>query len=113
MNVVIAGGRDFNDYETMCANLEEYQDQDVTVISGCARGADRLGERWALEHGKPIREYPADWLTHGQAAGPMRNLEMAKVAHRVVVFWDGESRGTKNMIDNALQVGIDPEIVLY
>lgn len=113
MNVVIAGGRDFDDYETMCLELQEYQHKDVTVVSGCARGADRLGERWAMENGKPIREYPADWRTHGKAAGFIRNQKMAKVAHSVVVFWDGKSKGTKNMIDNARQVGIDPKIVLY
>ena len=113
MNVVIAGDRDFDDYETMRAELQEYQNEDVVVMSGDARGADRLGQEWAFDNKKLVKLFPADWRTHGRAAGPIRNQEMAKVAHRVIVFWDGKSRGTKNMIDNARQVGIEPKIVLY
>jgi hypothetical protein len=113
MNLIIAGGRDFNNYETMCRELEEYENQDVTIISGCVRGADRLGERWAQDHGKAIREFPANWRKHGKAAGPIRNAEMADNADRGVVFWDGKSRGTKNMIDNANRAGLQIKIVRY
>lgn len=73
----------------------------TSVICGCARGADMLGAEWAQNHGIPITGMAADWATYGKAAGYRRNAEMAKVAQTCVAFWDGQSRGTKHMIDLA------------
>jgi hypothetical protein len=72
---------------------------DIEVVSGCARGADQLGERWADERGYPVKRFPADWHKHGKRAGYLRNEEMAGYATHLVAFWDGRSRGTKHMID--------------
>lgn len=113
INLIIAGGRDYGDYDAMCMALEPYQDADVTVISGDCRGADRLGQEWAHDFNKPIRLFPADWRKHGKAAGPIRNRDMAKVSDVAVVFWDGKSRGTKNMINEARRAGMELTIVMY
>ena len=64
-------------------------------------GADYYGEEFAKEFKLEVEEYPADWDKHGKAAGPIRNEQMAKAANAVIVFWDGKSRGSKNMIDMA------------
>ena len=112
--IIIAGGRDFNDYKTLniiangiISSLNSDSDIEIEIVSGCARGADRLGERFAEEHGYSIARFPADWDTYGKQAGVKRNRQMAKYAteegyHGVLIaFWDGESRGTKNMIETA------------
>jgi hypothetical protein len=62
-------------------------------------GADGIGERYAAEMGYNVEYFPADWDKHGQSAGPLRNREMGLIADAGVVFWDGESRGSKNMIN--------------
>ncbi len=72
----------------------------ITIISGRAKGADRLGERFAQEHNIPIQRFLADWDTHGKKAGFLRNLEMAKAADILIAFWDGKSRGTQHMMES-------------
>lgn len=102
--IIIAGGRDFKMYDLLCQALESLlcemnlQKHEVTIVSGGARGADALGERYAREHGIELVIFPADWDTYGNAAGPIRNAEMADYADYLLAFWDGKSRGTANMI---------------
>lgn len=113
--VIVAGGREFNDYSLLKKALDFYlRDRtDVVVVSGAASGADALGERWAKENGHKIERFPADWKKYGKAAGPKRNKQMAEYADAVVVFWDGQSRGTASMIREAKAVGLPTRIVRY
>ena len=103
--VIIAGSRNFSDYsllhQTMDNLLRNVADQHIVIISGTARGADRLGELYAKNRGYELKKFPADWKQYGRAAGYLRNEQMAQNADALVAFWDGESRGTKNMIDLA------------
>ena len=115
--VIIAGCRDFNDYELLKEKcdyfLQDEKKEDVVIFSGHASGADALGERYAQERGFLLETYPADWKAHGRAAGPIRNAKMASVAHALIAFWDGKSRGTKNMIDTATKRGLKVAVVRY
>ncbi len=115
--VVVAGCRNFDDYEKLKAELEVYflsvEPCTVIIVSGCADGADALGERYAAEHGLKIERCPAHWERYGRAAGPKRNMQMAKAADAVIVFWDGESRGTKNMIECAKKANKPCKVVLF
>lgn len=101
MKTIIAGGRNFNDYRLLKEKLDYYRkDHIITeVVSGCASGADNLGMLYATDNNIPIAKFPADWDKHGRAAGPIRNRQMAKYADALIAVWDGNSRGTKNMID--------------
>ena len=116
--VIIAGCREFNDYEFLrqkCDNIlsKVRQTHSVVIVSGTARGADQLGERYAAERGYQVRRFPADWDRHGKAAGPIRNAEMADNANMLIAFWDGVSRGTKNMIDTAKNRGLEVHVIEY
>lgn len=113
--VIIAGGRYFNDYELLkssCDHLLKHVDQ-ITIVSGKAKGADALGEKYADEKGYAKLFYPADWDKYGKSAGPKRNYQMAEVADFLIAFWDGESRGTKSMIDIAKSKGLQIRIIRY
>lgn len=101
MRTIIAGSRDFDSYHEMVRLLPRHEIS--VVISGKARGADRLGERWAISNGVPVEGYPAQWDLYGKSAGYRRNEEMARNAEQLIAFWDGKSRGTKHMIDIALR----------
>ena len=79
----------------------------VIIVSGHARGADSLGERFANELGLPFELHPAKWRLLGKAAGMVRNAEMAKCSDALIAFWDGESRGTRHMINFARKRGLD------
>lgn len=115
MKVIIAGGRDFLDYDLlksicdhMLSNLNS-----VEIVSGGAKGADLLGERYANESGIPCKIFPADWEKYGKGAGYKRNSEMAVYANCLIAFWNGESRGTRHMINTAKKHGLQIKIVRY
>jgi hypothetical protein len=115
--VIVAGGRDFNDYELLKSTLDEFfcrlDDVDIQIVCGEAKGADTLGKRYAQEHNIPVVSFPAQWDRYGKSAGYKRNVEMAGYANMLVAFWDGESKGTKNMIDTAKKFGLTSYIVRY
>lgn len=114
--VIIAGGRDFDDYDmlvkTMDMVLQNITDE-IQVVCGMASGADTLGERYAKERGYKIAYFPADWKKYGRAAGFNRNQEMAKNADALVAFWDGKSKGTKHMLDIAQRYGLRVRLKPY
>ena len=116
MRTIVAGGRDFNDYELLYKTLEEFNhliNSYVTIVSGHAKGADALGEHYAVEENLKVRLFPADWDTYGKAAGYRRNVQMADFSEALIAFWDGESKGTKHMIDIALERGLLVKVVRY
>jgi hypothetical protein len=80
------------------------------VISGCARGADEAGEAWARARGVEVMRMPADWRKYGRSAGPRRNAEMSLVCTASILWWDGESAGTANMIARLVAAG-KPHII--
>ena len=115
-NVIIAGGRDFSDYNLLAKTMDHLLSNikdDITVICGKARGADTLGEKYAKERGFPVQYFPADWQRYGKSAGYRRNTEMAENADALVAFWDGKSRGTKHMIETAKAHGLKVRVKRY
>lgn len=115
---IIAGGRDFMDYNLLKEKVNKIlQEKKVThkivIISGCARGADTLGLRYASENAFDVEEYPADWNKYGKKAGYVRNVEMAENADALIAFWDGKSKGTKHMIDIATERNLPIRIIIY
>lgn len=104
--LVIAGCRSFNNYCKLACEVKKEikklkKSHTIIIVSGGAKGADALGERFARWHGLKVEKYLAKWDTYGRSAGPRRNEQMAQVADAVIVFWDGQSKGTKSMIECA------------
>ncbi len=132
--IVVAGSRDYNDYEQFRDILEEYlimefPKDSIIFISGKARsGPDDMIIRWCRENGRAWTEFPADWddisvpgafvkrnrmgAMYNARAGHMRNAQMAEACSRALIFWDCSSPGTKNMIDEAEKHGIVPKVIL-
>lgn len=103
MKVIIAGGRTFRNYKLLkekCDNILKGI-EDIEIVSGGAKGADKLGERYAKEMGYKVTVFPADWDKHGKAAGMIRNAEMGKYADALIAFVWKESIGTRGMISIA------------
>ena len=101
MKVIVAGTRTIVDFELLKQAIQESGFELSQIISGGARGADALGERYAQENNVPCRVMSANWDQYGKAAGYIRNEDMAKVADALIVLWDGKSKGTRNMISIA------------
>jgi len=103
LKVIIAGGRDFEDYSLLkqvCDKaLRKFKKtHTIEIVSGTARGADKLGEQYAKEKDYKLTQFPADWNTFPKAGGIIRNGEMARYAQRAIIFWNGRSKGTESMI---------------
>lgn len=113
MKTIIAGGRDFNDYQALCDKLTLHKYSITEVVCGGARGADALGKRWAEENNIPVKMFPARWNLHGRSAGMVRNVEMAEYSDQLIAFWDGQSPGTRHMIGTATALHLDVSIHRY
>lgn len=125
--VIVAGGRDFNDYNVLVKSLvsifmeKKLATYEVEVVSGNADGADKLGESFAHSakaFGTTLKVMKADWDKLGDSAGYIRNLEMALYARSsingiCVCFWDGNSDGTKHMIDIAKKENLELYVFNY
>jgi len=132
VRVIIAGGRDFCNWKLPDGSLDTKRNttaqqrafrhistllmgnySNVEIVSGAALGADRVGENFARGNGVGLRIFPANWTTHGNYAGPIRNEEMGDYATHLIAFWDGYSRGTKHMIDYARKMGLMVRVIRY
>ena len=117
MRVIIAGGRDFTNYfmlkEKVLHKLQRIPDEEIVIVCGEARGADSLGKKLALEMQWEVSSFPADWNKYGKSAGYKRNQQMAEHADALIAFWDGNSKGTKHMIDIATAKGLLVQVYTY
>lgn len=111
MKLIVAGGRDFNDPDIMAGvifdlAIEGIIDNEAELVTGMARGADKIAFDLWMPSTNTIHQFPADWDgPHGKGAGFARNRDMAKFADMLVAFWDGQSRGTKHMIETMERMG--------
>lgn len=97
IKLIIAGGRHYKFTDEDIRNLDKiFEEYNITfTVSGGASGADLEGEEWAARKGLSTHRFFPDWQTHGKAAGPIRNEEMAKYADAVALFPGG--KGTESM----------------
>lgn len=98
MKLAVVGSRTFNEYPLLCEHLAEYEDL-THIVSGGARGADSLAQRYAEEKGLNMTVHLPDWDKYGKSAGFRRNQYIVDEADAVIAFWDGNSVGTKHTID--------------
>ncbi len=113
METIIAGGRDFSNYLYLNESCKLFLPRITKIISGTAKGADQLGEKFAQENSIEILYFKPDWNRFGKSAGFKRNEEMAKNADMLIAFWDGKSRGTDHMIKCAIKLGLEVHIFYY
>lgn len=125
--VIIAGSRGlvdrfggFLDTHDQCVLVERalqcspFNRSSISAVCSGANSSspDAWGESWArVRDGVVLERYPADWDQFGRSAGPRRNGEMAEDADALLAFWDGESSGTKDMIDQARDNDLDIAVV--
>jgi hypothetical protein len=102
MRTIIAGSRHADITMSRLMEIIQMAGFPITeVVSGGSGNVDLLGEKWALAHKLPVSRFTAAWQAYGLSAGPKRNKQMAEYADALIAIWDGESRGTLNMIKTA------------
>ena len=111
MKTIIAGSRNIHNYVVVCKAVEQSDFEITEVVSGGCDGVDKLGERWATEHGIPTtgsRFYVSreEWKKVGPSAGPKRNQRMAEYAEALIAVPGPDSKGTKGMINKARKANL-------
>lgn len=111
--LAIVGSRSFSDYTLLESILNPIvQDEvEVTIVSGGARGADSLAAMYARKHELPLIEFIPDWSA-GKHAGFARNGKIVNRADKILIFWDGASKGSEHTLKLALKMG-KPTRVIY
>lgn len=113
MKLIIAGSREgFELFDVSMAMAESgFKERVTEVVSGTARGVDRLGEAWAKVNGIPVKKFPANWDKNGRAAGHIRNREMGDYADALLVLIHNESKGSEGMLSYATKKGLEVFVV--
>lgn len=119
MNIAIVGSRGITDYElvsriafqTICGIPMDRGE--ITIVSGGARGVDRLAERFAKEYNYYLLVIPAQWDKYQNRAGFVRNEEVVKASDLIIAIWDGKSPGTKSTIALAKQYEVPCIVELF
>ena len=104
MNVAVIGSRSFNDSLLLEYELNAIKEKINLVISGGAKGADKLAEKWAIENNIPTVVIKPDWKTFGRAAGLVRNKQIIASCDCCYAFWDQKSKGTLFTINYCKQM---------
>lgn len=114
--ILICGSRHWTNRDAIHRELESLRGQQVTVIEGGCRGADRLAAVTAPTFGFAVEEYQAAWRIHGHAAGPIRNTKMLVEGKPDEVWAFHEdlrrSKGTADMVRQAQRAGIPVKVFI-
>lgn len=119
MKILVTGSRLKDDdrrdawIEIVCDTLDNYLINDLFLTFGDASGIDAFAEGWCAFNNISYSRYKADWNKHGKAAGVLRNMDMYDEVQPdlVLAFWDGISKGTKQMIDYALKFKSEVRVI--
>ena len=109
--IAVVGSRGFNDYSLLERTLTPYLP--FVLVSGGARGADSLAERFADKNNLEKIIFKPDWDKYGKRAGFLRNIKIVDESDMVIAFWDGQSRGTKSSIDLAREKNKELSVIQY
>lgn len=120
MRVLVVGSRTFSDYELVKQTLDGLlpKDADIEIVSGGAKGADSLAERYAKDKNYALKVFPSEWDKYGKSAGYRRNADMHRYISEsddriCIAFWDGESKGTQHSFELARKYNNPLEIIRY
>ena len=105
--LLVAGSRNYNNYSEFTKSMDILlktqvsMGKEIVIVSGGARGADFLAEKYAKDKGYKVKVFKANWDLYGKSAGYKRNAEMhdflsKQQSRGCVCFWDMNSPGTKN-----------------
>lgn len=113
IRLIVAGSRNFDDYQLLTEQLDEISNKYniIEIVSGTARGADTLGEVYAIGNNIPVKRFPADWNRYGKSAGYRRNEQMAQYADACICFSVDNSKGTEHMINLSKQYRLKLRVV--
>lgn len=115
LRVLVCGSRSWTDFDTIYYRLSSLVRDypDVVIVEGGAKGADTIARQVAEDFQVDTEEYLPDWEKYKKQAGFKRNIQMLETKPDLVLaFWDGKSKGTRHIITEAKERGIEVEVIL-
>lgn len=115
MKIIIAGTRTADNYRDVHEGIRCLTKGETPelILTGGATGADELGRKYAEINNLPHLKIKAKWESYGRSAGPIRNAELVKQATHLLALWDGKSKGTKSIIEQAKKAGLKILVICY
>ena len=106
MKIAIVGSRGIN-----AVNISDYVTSTDEIVSGGAKGVDACAAQYARENGITLTEFLPEYERYGRAAPIVRNKRIVDYADKVIVFWDGSSKGALSVIKYAEKIGKECTII--
>ena len=107
MKIAIVGSRNIT-----IDNIGRYVADGDEIVSGGAVGVDRCAAEYARNNGLKLTELLPEYALYGRAAPIVRNKRIVEYADKVLVFWDGSSKGTLSVIKYAEKIGKECEVII-
>ena len=108
MKLAIIGSRTLTDIE-----IENHIPEGVEeIVSGGAIGVDSCAANYAEKNGLKLTVFLPKYKRYGRAAPIVRNKEIVNYADKILIFWNGKSKGTLSVIKYAEKVEKPCEIIL-
>ena len=108
MNLLIVGSRSIKEFD-----LAPHIPCDTSlIISGGARGIDTIAEEYADNYSIPKKIIKPQYNIYGRGAPIKRNEEMVDIADKILVIWDGISKGTDYTVKYAKKKNKDIKIIM-
>ena len=107
MKIAIVGSRSL----TSC-NIGNYVSDGDEIVSGGADGIDRCAKEYANKNGLKLTEFLPEYEHYGRAAPILRNRQIVDYADKIIVFWNGRSKGALSVIKYAKKVGKECRVII-
>ena len=107
MRIAIVGSRNIT-----VNNIGDYIINADEIVSGGAVGIDKCAAKYAREHGVKLTEFLPEYELYGRAAPIIRNKKIVDYADKVIVIWDGQSKGALSVIKYSRKIGKECEVII-
>lgn len=107
MKIAIVGSRNLT-----VDNIEKYVSECDELVSGGAIGVDFCVSEYARKNNVKLTEFLPEYTRYGKAAPILRNRQIVNYADKIIVFWNGSSKGTLSVINYAKKIGKDIEVII-
>ncbi len=109
MKIAVVGSRELSPSE---AQLRDHLSEACEIVSGGAQGVDKCAAEYAERNNIPLTEFLPEYTLYGRAAPIVRNKEIVDYADKIIVFWNGRSRGTLSVIRYAEKTNKKCEVII-
>ena len=108
MKIAIVGSRSITE-----VNIGKYISECDEIVSGGALGVDACAAEYAHKNGIKLTEFLPQYSRFGRAAPIIRNQKIVDYSDKIIVFWDGKSKGTLSVIKYAEKTRKPFEIITF